>query len=249
MLQRVDGAPRAAAFKEPVMTPSKPNTSSISSPTVAPAGAPSPTPEAIAALAADVQQIVASIDTTEAGLGADPSLAPKDRRRAAKLRKGGDAIVAQLGALALQNQLESPALQVASMQALLAKADALKPLDNRLAAFARHVSDVIFASQSQAWGMAMQYYALLQRRSLIDAELAKALAPITQFLSYRHPSTKAPKGSPTKRQVAAAKKAQKALATVAAGSLATADLVQPRKRPALPARAPASAPAALTTKE
>jgi hypothetical protein len=223
------------------MPTQKPTTSSLASSTVAPAGAPpSPASDPNAALAEYVQQIVASIDTFEAGLGGDPSLAPKDRRRAVKLRKGGGAIVAQLGALAAQNQLESPALQVAAMQARLGKADALQPLANRLAAFMQHVSDVVFTQRSEAWGMAMQYYALLQRRSLVDAELATALAPITQFLSYRHPSTKAPKGSPTKRQIAAAKKAQKKLATVASGSLAATKLVSPRKDAAPPARSPAS---------
>jgi hypothetical protein len=219
----------------------EPTTSSLASSTAASAGAlPSPASDPNAALAEYVQQIVASIDAYEAGLGGDPSLAPKDRRRAVKLRKGGGAIAAQLGALFVQNQLESPALQVAAMQALLGRADALQPLANRLAAFAQHVSDVVFASRSQAWGMAMQYYALLQRRSLVDAELATALAPVTQFLAYRHPSTKAPKGSPTKRQIAAAKKAQKTLATVASGSLAATKLVSPRKRPALPERSAAS---------
>jgi hypothetical protein len=171
----------------------------------------------------------------EAGLGDDPSLAPKDRRRAAKLRKGGGPIVTQVGSLASQQQLESPALQVATMLMLLGKAGALQPLVNRLAAFVKHVSDVMFAAQSQAWAMAMQYYALLRRRAKTDGELARALEPVTQFLAYRHPSTRAPVGSPTKRQVHAAKKAQHALATVAGGKLAGTNLLNPRNHPAQPA--------------
>jgi hypothetical protein len=212
-------------------------------PSPQPPPSPQPTPDPNAALAAYAQQAVASLDTIEAGLGDDQTLAPKDKRRAAKLRKGGGPIATQIGSLAAQQQLESPALQVATMLMLLGKAGALQPLANRLAAFVAHVSDVIFAAQSQAWAIAMQYYALLRRRAKTDRELATALEPVTQFLAYRHPSTKAPAGSPTKKQVGAAKKAQKALATVAGGKLAGTNLLNPRKKPTQPA-APEPAPAA-----
>ena len=268
MLQNVDGAQCAAALKERSMAPRKPITiaSASSQSTLTPAPAapapatapaatppsppPSPPPasDPNAALSAYVQQTVASLDTIEAGLGSDQPLGPKDRRRAAKLRKGGDKVVAWIGDLATQHDLESPALQVATMLALVGKAAALSPLTNRLAALTKLVGDLVFVAQSQAWGMAMQYYALLHRRAANDGQLAASLAPITQFLSYRHPSTQAPVGAPTKRQINAAKKAQKALATVAGGKLADTNLLTPRKQPALPAQggaatAPAASPA------
>jgi hypothetical protein len=87
----------------------------------------------------------------------------------------------------------------------------------------------------------MQYYALLQRRASTDAELAKALQPISQFFAYRHPSTKHPVGSPTKKQVRAAKKAQKTLDTVAGGRLAPGAAPAPAPEPT-PAPAPAASP-------
>jgi hypothetical protein len=189
-------------------------------PTPAPASPPPAPPDPNAALEAYVQQTVTDLDTVEAGLGGDPPLTPAEKRHAAKLRKGGDKVVGQIGDLATQHQLESPALQVSVMLALMGKAHALQPLADRLAAFVKHVTDVIFSAQSAAWVMAMQYYALLQRRAATDAELAKALQPIAQLFAYRHPSKKAPVGSPTKRQRKAVAKAKKALKTVAGGKLA-----------------------------
>lgn len=182
--------------------------------------APTPPPDPNTALEAYVQQTVTDLDNVEAGLGGDPPLTPVQKRHAAKLRKGGEKVVAQIGDLATQHQLESPALQVSVMLALMGRAQALQPLADRLAAFAKHVADVIFSAQSAAWVMAMQYYALLQRRAAADAELAKALQPIAQVFAYRHPSTKAPVGSPTKRQRQAVAKAKKTLKTVAGGKLA-----------------------------
>jgi hypothetical protein len=252
--QDVDGAQRAAAFKESVMAPRKPTTTSVASQTPAapvaatPAPTPSPAPDPNAALVAAAQQAVATLVGAEATLGVgDAPLTSADKRRSTKLRKGGEKYVAQIGNLAKQYQLETPAMQVVTMLTLLGKATALQPVLDQLTIFLKHVSDSVFAAQSQAWDMALQYYAMLHRRAKTSGDLATSLQPIADFLAYRHPSTKAPPGSPTTRQVAAAKKAQKALTTVAAGSLATTNLLDPRKRPALPTRSPAPTPAPSPT--
>lgn len=199
-------------------------------------------PAATAQLAAYVQQTVAEIDTIEAQLGADPALTGSEKRHAAKLRKGGARVIVQIGDLATQHQLESPALLVSVMIGLLGKAQALQPLADRLAAFVKHVNDVVFSSQSTAWVMALQYYALLQRRATTDAELAKALQPVAQVFAYRHPSSKAPVGSPTKRQRLAVAKAKRALKKVAGGKLAGSTQPEATPRPAVVA--PNASPAA-----
>jgi hypothetical protein len=211
----------------------------------APTPPPQPTPDPNAALAAFAQQAVAMIDTITAGLGGAPTLAPSDKRRAVRFRKGGGPIAGTIGDLAQQQQLELPALPVATMTSLLGRASALAPLVNRLPAFVTLVDDIVFAAKSQAWSMALQYYAILHRRAKSDAKVAAALQPVTAFLSYRHPSTKPAVGSPTTKQVNAAKKAQKALATVAGGKLAGTNLLNPRKKPASSASTPfPAAPAA-----
>jgi hypothetical protein len=246
--QNVDGAQRAAAFKESIMASRKPTTTSLVSQTSAApvAAAPAPAsaaPDPTAALAAAAQQAVATLVSAEATLGVgDSPLTSGDKRRSTKLRKGGEKYVAQIGDLAQKYQLETTAMQVLTMLTLLGKATALRPVLDQLTIFAKHITDTVFAAQSQAWDMALQYYAMLQRRAKTNGDLATSLQPIADFLSYRHRSTKAPPGSPTTRQVAAARKAQKALTTVAEGSLATTTLLQPRKRPVLPARSPAPAP-------
>jgi hypothetical protein len=212
---------------------------------------PSPPPDPNGALLAYVQQTIATLDAAETGLGADPPLTPKDKRHAAKLRKGGDKAVAQIANLATQNQLDSVALSVAVMTALMGKADALQQLANRLDGFVKHVGDLVFSAQSTAWGMAMQYYALLQRRAATDAELAKALSPVVAFFAYRHPSTKAPVGSPTKRQRQAVTKATRTLKTVAGGKLANglpgATSGPANPQPGAAAPSPAPSPSASPT--
>ena len=105
----------------------------------------------------------------------------------------------------------------------------------------KHVDDVIFTADSQAWGAAMQFYALLQRRARIDSELAAALAPVTAFLAYRHPSQKAP-GSPTKPQQRAMNKAIRTLKEKAPNLLASASPPSTSPPPPTPVVAAPSAP-------
>ena len=195
-------------------TTTSPATAPATPPTAAPPTA-SPPPAAAsvdpnAALEQFVTQTVASFDTIEVGLGDDPTLTPIQKRHGAKLRKGGQPIFAQIGNLAEQEQIDSPALSVDDMTAALGKATALQPLANRVAAFQKHVEDIIFTAQSQAVVLGLQLYALLQKRAANNTELAAALAPATTFFAYRHPSTKAP-GTLNKR---AQKATKKALATV-----------------------------------
>jgi len=208
----------------------------------APTPSPQPAPDANA-LAALAQQAVAMLDTLAAGLGEDPAPGPNDKRRAVRFRKGGGPIALTIGELAQQQQLELPAVPVATMTSQLDRANALAPLVSRLPALVTLVDDIVFAAQSQAWEIALQYYAILQRRAKTDAKLAAALQPVTAFLAYRHPSTKAPVGSPTTRQLNAAKRAQKTLATVAGGKLAGTNLLTPRKTAASAATAGAPLPA------
>jgi hypothetical protein len=190
--------------------------SNTTSPAIAPATPPvaappaaSPPPAAApvdpnAALEQYVAETVASFDTIEVGLGDDPSLTPTQKRHGAKLRKGGQSIFAQVGNLAQQQQIASPALSVDDMNASLGKAAALQPLSTRVAAFQKHIQDIIFTAQGQAVVVGLQLYALLQKRAANNTELAAALAPATTFFAYRHPSTKAP-GTLNKRAQKATK--------------------------------------------
>ena len=162
---------------------------------------------------------MSSLDAVEVSLGADPALSPAQKRHAAKLRKGGAIVLSQIGNLVTQQQLESPSLQVSDMTVSLGKAQALQPLADRLAAFSKHVNDVIFISQSSALVIGQQFYALLQRRAKADSELAAALAPVVAFFA-RRPVAKAP-GELTKPQKKATTKAKKTLERNAPELLAT----------------------------
>jgi hypothetical protein len=207
-------------------------------PTAPPATPPPTDPNAT--LAALVQQAITQLDAIEATLGSDPPLTPTAKRHSLRMRKGGATILATIASLAEQNDLESPAMQVAPMTAAAGKASALQPLANRLAPLVQHVNDLIFAAQSSAWESGMQFYALLHRRAASNTQLASALQPVTQFFAYRHPTAKAA-GTPTKPQKKATKKAVATLKDDAPELLAQP---APAESPAAPPPASPAAPVA-----
>ena len=174
-----------------------------------PAASPPPAtpvtpPDPNAALEQYVQQTVTELDTIEVGLGNDPALTPAQKRHALKFRKGGDKIIGQIGNLAQQQQLDSAGLNVADMVATLGKAHALQPLSDRVAAFAKHIDDVIFKAESDSLAMGQQFYALLQRRALTDGELTTAMAPVVTYFA-RKPVPKAVGALTTPQKKATAK--------------------------------------------
>ena len=182
-----------------------------------PPATPAAPPDPNAALEQYVQQTVTDLDTIEVGLGNDPALTPAQKRHALKFRKGGDKIISQIGNLAHQQQLDSAGLNVADMVATLGKAHALQPLSDRVAAFAKHIDDVIFKAESDSLAMGQQFYALLQRRALTDGELTTAMAPVVTYFA-RKPVPKAV-GALTTPQKKATAKAVKTLKKNAPGML------------------------------
>jgi hypothetical protein len=245
-------AVRAPAVAAPVAPPPPAAVPAIAAPPSAPPTPPPPLggtttnlPPNVA-LVAYVAQSVAQIDVAEAALAVDPpTLTSTQKRRAAKLRSGGDKAVAQIATLAKQYGVESSVLQADAMSLALADAQALAPLMVRIQAFEKHVADLLFLWQGAAWEDAMQFYALLQRRSLVDGSLAASLAPVAAFFAKRHASTKA--GKPPKRTAKANKKAVNRLKKaapqlLAGGGAGGGGAAAPAAAPATASPAPAAAP-------
>jgi hypothetical protein len=223
-----------------VMSTSKKKTPKPSAPptgTVPASPATPASPDPNAALEALVTQAVSEIGSIEASIGDNPTITAAQKRRATKMRKGGEPIAASIAALAQQHQIESPSLQVAPMTAALGKAAALQPLVTSIAAFAQRLDNIVFAAQSGAWLIALQLYAVLRRQAATDGALHAALTPVTEFMSYRR-QTPTPPGQPTKRTQRAIKKSVDKVKKLAPQLLA-----EPQPAPAANAT-PAAPPAA-----
>src|SRR5262249_7049057 len=126
-----------------------------------------------AVLMAYVEASMAALDAVEAQLAVPaPVLTSTQKRRAAKLRLGGDKTAEQIGALAAGHGAEMGTLRVDDMLLALENARTLAPFLVRIQSFAKHVADLVFLWESKTWFDAMQFYAILQRRAQADGTLA-----------------------------------------------------------------------------
>jgi hypothetical protein len=153
--------------------------------------------------AASVQEALSLLAKMEAEFGAQEYMSAEDKRRSLKPRKGFERIVEEVGALAKENGLDSPGLHSDAMLGQVEEARLLAPLETALEKALSRVSAARFAASANAWSSGLQFYALLQRRSLTSEELATRLAPIEDFFSYRHKSVL--EGKPTKLETRAKK--------------------------------------------
>jgi hypothetical protein len=152
-------------------------------------------PPAAPAQTVDLSQLVktvtALLDDAETSLGdAPPQLTATEKRRTAKLRKGGTKILLSIAPIVQQFKLDSSSLNADEMIDRLGDAEALKPLQSRLQKILKRVEDELFSAQGDAWEMGLQFYSLLKRRSRTDGEMAKSMAPLRAMFAYRHPLVK-----------------------------------------------------------
>src|SRR5271163_3790172 len=95
--------------------------------------------------------------------GPAPALTPKDRKRAVKLRKGGEKVVPTILALSNRIGLSVPSHPTAAIQANLDKVQALSPVHEGVVSAEKHLGDAIFQAQSAIWEGATVHYTMLKR--------------------------------------------------------------------------------------
>ncbi len=137
-----------------------------------------------------------------------PPMTAEAKKHTVKARKGGERIVGEIANLVKSHDLDSGALDSTTMTTRLEAGTTLAPLIAQLTKIQQQASDQQYAAMSDAWGMALQFYALLQRRATTDTTLAANLEPIAAFFAYRHELVENAK--PTKLQTRAAAKLRKA---------------------------------------
>jgi hypothetical protein len=158
--------------------------------------------------------------------------------------------------LAKSHGLDSKAVSSDEMSAHLDRFEALSSLQAVLTKATARVTDERFLAGSDAWTIALQFYALLQRRALADRTVAESIAPIEGFFGRRNNAVLAAK--PTKLQTRAKKKLAHAERLVvrakhrasaleaAAATQVAPPPAQPPPMPPSPAPSPKVAPSGAT---
>jgi hypothetical protein len=160
-----------------------------------------PAKETVHTLPEIVAEIISFIEKIEPLLPETANIQADQKRRMAKSRRGAERVIATVANLAQTHGLDSTSLHSKTMMEQMQSAQTLGPLETRLTALLKRVSDQRFFDQAEAWSSALQFWALLKRRATTNSQLAVTIADLEAFFSYRNPKVLAEK--PTKLQTRA----------------------------------------------
>jgi hypothetical protein len=149
-----------------------------------------------------------------AAAGPALALTAKDRKRATKLRKGGEKFIPTILALSEQFGINVASHPLTTIAANVDKVKNLTGVHKQLVTATKQVDDAIFQAQSDGWDGASVHYAVLKRLAKSNGDIATALAPATEFFAKK--SAAVVKAEDAKRGHRKGAKAKSASATPAA---------------------------------
>jgi hypothetical protein len=180
------------------------------------------------------------IATLTAMAGKPLALTAKERRRAVRLRKGGEKVIPTITALSEQFGINVPSHPTSAIKANVTKANSLVAVHKQLVTATKQVEDAIFKAQSESWDGATVHYTVLKRLAKSDGDIATALAPVKEFLAQKSPAVI--KAEDEKR---GGRKGTKAKSAAATPTSTTTEPPSAQAPAASATPAPASSPSAV----
>ena len=134
-------------------------------------------------------------------------LTTKQRKAAARSRKGMERIVPALATLSVQHGVSVPKQPTSQMTSNLDLVNQLETVSTQLKSLTATVGENLVAARSASWTTATTLYGMLQKPAKRDAQLALQLAPVKAYFAYRTPAAKKehPKQAGKKAALAAEK--------------------------------------------
>jgi len=143
----------------------------------APAGAPAVTDASIDEASKLVEQAAAALGTKS------PGMTTVERRRAVKVRTGGEKYIPLLVTLAAKYAITSPVHAVGEMADLLEQVQKLVPLQSQMMLLLKVVEDSIIQTNGDMWSAATFVYSVLKRMAKRDGSIALAIEPLAELFA------------------------------------------------------------------
>lgn len=150
---------------------------------------PRVTPAELAAFAAAVGGLVATLNGVSAQVPGAVEISTSAMPSILKTRKGFEPIVASLvTVMGVYPTLIPAHYDAATLGNTLSFVSNLTVLQGAVSALAKAVDDTLLAQRGNAWGMSLAVYTILQRQAPGNPQLEAALAPMAAFLAHTKPA-------------------------------------------------------------
>ena len=159
-------------------------------------------------------------------LGPVQRLSPLQRRRSAKVRRGGHQVVPLIAAVATKYGITAPAMSGVALSASLARVQELDPLLSASAESHATISDAHLTASNEMWTSARALYRMLKTVGTTNPSIATELKPVEEWFRIQRAAKKQSADTSTTPATAgtttsAATTAPAAVVTPAAASAAT----------------------------
>jgi hypothetical protein len=140
-------------------------------------------------LAKQVDSAIALLDQVAAlVVTGEPSLTPTQRKKALKMKAGGEKFVPVIASLATRFGVNIGGHPVKAMNEKLQQVQSLMPLLKRAELLVTQISDATIRGNADTWSSATVLYGTLRRVASHDGDVASTLSEVKQFFAYRHPA-------------------------------------------------------------
>lgn len=139
--------------------------------------------------------MVSLVSKAQQPLAGTVALTGLGRKRAPKLRRGGQQVIPTIAELASKYQLGVPGVSVDDMQSLMLHGERLRKVLGVVATFQKILEDAIMTSEGTSWQFATAFYTVLRRAAKHRPEMDAELAPIVAWFRSNRTGGKKSKSS------------------------------------------------------
>ena len=160
-------------------------------------------------------------------LGPVQRLSPLQRRRSAKVRRGGHQVVPLIAAVATKYGITAPAMSGVALSASLARVQELDPLLSASAESHATISDAHLTASNEMWTSARALYRMLKTVGTTNPSIATELKPVEEWFRIQRAAKKQPADTSTTTATAGTSAATTAPAATTSATVAPAAVVTP----------------------
>jgi hypothetical protein len=139
----------------------------------------------ISASSAQIEESIQLLGQAKTAIGTVPRLAPKDRIRSAKIRRGAHQVVPRIATVAAKYAIVAPGVSGDALHAALAQVQLLDALLGASLDSHATISDAHFVASGAMWQAARTLYGMLKTVALTNASVATELKPVEEWFRQR----------------------------------------------------------------
>lgn len=149
-----------------------------------------PSPKKVSSSSTPIDESTKLIVQATKAIGPVQRLSALERRRSAKIRRGGHQVVPLIATVATKYGVSAPSMSGGALSASLAHVQSLDALLSASTDSHATISDAHFSASNEMWTSARSLYGMLKKVAPTNPSIATELKPVEEWFRNRKPAEK-----------------------------------------------------------